>query len=78
MGHDFGDFFIQSVAENLVSAINDGDTLGRIGGDEFALIISRELDEKQVFSYVDTIRKNLSKPFLVQDREVYTTGSFVL
>lgn len=76
LGHDFGDFFIQSVAENLVSAINDGDTLGRIGGDEFALIISRELDEKQVFSYVDTIRKNLSKPFLVQDREVYTTGSF--
>lgn len=76
LGHAFGDLFIQSVAENLRATIHNEDILGRIGGDEFALVIRRRLDEKQVFSYVDSIREELTKPFSVQNREVYATGSF--
>jgi len=76
LGHDFGDAFIQSVAESIKGCICDRDIFGRIGGDEFALIICRELDQEQVFSYVDFIRKSLMKRFHIENREIYSTASF--
>lgn len=76
MGHAFGDLLIQSVAENLRTAIHDEDILGRISGDEFALIISRKLDEEQALSYVDTVRKALMEPLSIQNRKIHTTASF--
>ena len=76
LGHAFGDLFIQSVAKNMNAVIHEDDILGRIGGDEFALIIGRKLDEEQVFSYIDSFRENLMKPFFMRNREIHTTGSF--
>ncbi len=40
LGHDFGDFLLQSVAQKLVSVTRDEDLVARFGGDEFAAIIT--------------------------------------
>jgi diguanylate cyclase (GGDEF)-like protein len=39
-GHYFGDRLLVQIARGLQGLIRDGDVLGRIGGDEFALVVS--------------------------------------
>lgn len=39
LGHDFGDLFLQNVANRLQSSIRKADTLARFGGDEFVIIL---------------------------------------
>lgn len=40
LGHDIGDIILQSVAQILASCFQNGDVVSRIGGDEFAVILS--------------------------------------
>ena len=61
LGHDQGDYLLVEVANRIASCIRETDTLSRIGGDEFTIILS---DIKQL-NDVDKITKNiLSKLFL--------------
>ncbi len=40
LGHDFGDFLLQTVAEKLTSSVRDTDLVARFGGDEFAALVT--------------------------------------
>lgn len=76
MGHHIGDFFIKYASQRLNSSIHKDDFLGRIGGDEFALIINRNLDEKEAYEYIEGIRMNFLKPFIVENNEIRSSASF--
>jgi len=76
MGHHCGDLFIQAVAQRLKAVIHEEDLLGRIGGDEFALVFQRDLKEEEAFQYVENIRKSFLKPFKIDNSDIRTTASF--
>lgn len=76
MGHHIGDLFISYAAKRLKASIHKSDFIGRIGGDEFALIIQRRLSDKEVFKYIDKIRKYFLQPYIIDGNEITSSASF--
>ncbi len=77
-GHDAGDALLVTVASELKNQLRDGDTLARIGGDEFiALLIDIEsLD--QCLPTVERVRETASLPVHYRDVELRVTASIGL
>ena len=69
-GHDIGDELLKQVALLLKGSVRQGDVVARLGGDEFMLILS-ELQSLDVAALIaDKIVRAISKPFMIQGREV--------
>jgi diguanylate cyclase (GGDEF)-like protein len=76
MGHHIGDLFVEKAAERFKASLHKDDMIGRIGGDEFALIISRDVNWEDAYYYIDNIRQEFLKPFFVCNNEIRTSASF--
>lgn len=75
-GHYIGDLLLKSIADKIKKIIHQQDMLGRLGGDEFTLIIQRDLNEKEIFDYIEKIRKSLLETFVVENMELNISASF--
>jgi diguanylate cyclase (GGDEF)-like protein len=76
LGHHMGDVFIESAANTLKKSLKESDLAGRIGGDEFALLISRRISRDEVFHEVEAIKNNFTMPFKIDNYEIRFTASF--
>jgi predicted signal transduction protein with EAL and GGDEF domain len=74
MGHSVGDKLLQSVATRLQSCVREGDTVSRIGGDEFVVLL-REIDEEGVASVSEKLLMSLATPFNLNGQEISTYAS---
>jgi diguanylate cyclase (GGDEF)-like protein/PAS domain S-box-containing protein len=54
-GHDIGDQMLVAVAQNMKAALRDGDTLARIGGDEFVAVLADLDNEAECYSVLDRL-----------------------
>jgi diguanylate cyclase (GGDEF)-like protein len=62
LGHHFGDTLLQAVVSRLRTVVRADDMLGRLGGDEIALIIQHPLKDEELFEYAENLRTVLLKP----------------
>jgi diguanylate cyclase (GGDEF)-like protein len=69
-GHAVGDELLRSVAQRMAAAIRGTDTVARVGGDEFLVLLSEVDDEQSVVSIVDTLYKSVCAP--------YTLGAYTV
>ncbi|MFL6756878.1 MAG: putative bifunctional diguanylate cyclase/phosphodiesterase [Sphingomicrobium sp.] len=65
LGHAIGDQLLVEVGRRLERAVGEGGRVGRIGGDEFALVWSNGCDRDRLSSVADQIIADLSKSFTV-------------
>ena len=79
-GHDAGDEVLRSVAKALALCLREEDCLGRIGGEEFALIIpgADPVGLENVAERLQAAARELSFPFFVDDRRVTMSIGFTL
>lgn len=63
-GHSFGDYLLKSVAERLQNSIRTDDFLGRVGGDEFVILIKNVPSIDVIKLKLDTIFEKLRDPFI--------------
>lgn len=74
-GHHTGDLFLMQVTARLSAVVHAEDLLGRIGGDEFALIMKRELSAEDALAYAEKIRNSLHDAFSVEGIVFHITAS---
>jgi diguanylate cyclase (GGDEF)-like protein len=75
LGHDAGDQFIYEVAQRINALIDQKDLIGRIGGDEFALIIPRNVNEDELSAYLNGIKDKFEESSSVHGRKLKSSAS---
>ncbi|WP_197382122.1 putative bifunctional diguanylate cyclase/phosphodiesterase [Mycolicibacterium mengxianglii] len=75
-GHAAGDELLRAVGERLRHYVGEKDTLARIGGDEFAILIEGE--SEQLDAVADRLQRALRNPFPVQGSSVRVRASMGL
>lgn len=75
MGHDVGDLLLIDAATRLRSAVRTGDTVGRLGGDEFLVILGSLREVKDIRPVAETMLTNFRQAFSVANRDIILTLS---
>lgn len=61
-GHEMGDRVLQVVAKRLETAVRDSDTVARMGGDEFVILLPGVRNESDVGRVIDKVQSKLADP----------------
>ena len=75
LGHDSGDLILQEVAERLLKCVRTSDTVSRLGGDEFTIILEDITEAYAASEVAEKIIEAISKPFQLTDQEIFLTTS---
>jgi diguanylate cyclase (GGDEF)-like protein/PAS domain S-box-containing protein len=74
-GHMIGDQLLVGIARRLEACVRPGDTVARVGGDEFTILLEDVTDVGEAVSVAERIQLELKLPFNLSGRDVFTTVS---
>ncbi|HTY51556.1 MAG TPA: bifunctional diguanylate cyclase/phosphodiesterase, partial [Steroidobacteraceae bacterium] len=74
-GHAAGDKVLVEVAERLISCVGVGGTVGRLGADEFGMVLWGLANAEEVRPVLEAALRALSRPFDVGDGEAFMSAS---
>jgi diguanylate cyclase (GGDEF)-like protein/PAS domain S-box-containing protein len=69
-GHDAGDAVLREIANRLKESVRDNDTVARVGGDEFILVINNQPGHEQLADLIERIRQRVNVPINVAGRDI--------
>ena len=75
LGHPAGDQLLGLVAEKFVEMVRQDDTVARIGGDEFVLLLEDVAQAQDVIAVVEKLMEVFASPFRLEGQEVRVTAS---
>ena len=78
VGIAVGDSILLTLARRLTRILKPQDTLARLAGDQFGLILMSEQDPTRITAFAETIRKTIRAPIAFNDREIFLTASIGL
>ena len=78
VGMALADSILLTVARRLGRLIKPQDTLARLSGDQFGLIVVSERDSTRITAFAETVSRTLRAPITFNDREIFLTGSIGL
>ncbi|MES2119806.1 MAG: EAL domain-containing protein [Pseudomonadota bacterium] len=69
-GHPKGDAVLRAVAKRLVDEVGEAGSVGRMGGDEFAIVIPDAQSRKKVEQLADRIIHAIKEPYVIDQTEI--------
>ncbi|MEI7843350.1 MAG: diguanylate cyclase [Gallionellaceae bacterium] len=75
LGHDVGDQLLKGVALRIKTCLRESDTVARIGGDEFVVLLSVIESASDAIGVAEKIRRSLNIPFGIDGHEVCISSS---
>jgi diguanylate cyclase (GGDEF)-like protein/PAS domain S-box-containing protein len=75
LGHSFGDRLLADIARRLQGALRASDTISRIGGDEFSILLPEVVSAEGVAGVARKILGSLAHPFRVEGHDFFVTAS---
>lgn len=75
LGHDVGDSLLKEIARRLDHNVRENDTVSRIGGDEFTILLTDVNNTKDVRIVAEKILLSLSRPFMLNGQDIISTVS---
>ncbi|WP_320174428.1 PAS domain S-box protein [Maridesulfovibrio sp.] len=75
LGHDAGDELLRETARRLNSCVREMDTVARIGGDEFLVVLNELRSKSDAGVIADKMIKSISAPFSYMGNEVFVGAS---
>ncbi len=75
LGHGVGDGLLRRVADNLTSILRESDTAGRVGGDEFAVLLTSLRDDYDAGQVANKILESMREPIVLKSRSIQCTVS---
>ncbi len=75
LGHGAGNELLQALSRRFSGLLSPNDTLARIGGDEFLVMLTECPTEKDVSLFCDRLLRSLDNPFEVAGQEIALTAS---
>jgi len=70
LGHQTGDILLKQVAQRLLRSVGDAGLVGRLGGDEFQVVLPSENDPERLSDLARTIINALSQPYSIDGNTV--------
>jgi len=74
-GHQMGDELLQEVARRLKSSLREMDTLARIGGDEFTVLLPGLRSREDAALVAGKLVDDMARPYILSGSEVFLTAS---
>jgi len=74
-GHEFGDLLLRAVAKRLSKSVRQSDTVARIGGDEFVIILETVHELREAGAVGLHVQRALAKSFTLDRQRVSITAS---
>jgi diguanylate cyclase (GGDEF)-like protein len=74
-GHGVGDLLLKGAGERMLNCLRESDTVARIGGDEFVVILRNIKKDDEAVSVAEKIRHALNQPFELADQNLSISSS---
>ena len=75
LGHSFGDLLLQQLAKRLQTCARDQDTVARVGGDEFLVVLGSVEEDSDAAIAAERIAREVNAPFNIQGQILNITCS---
>ena len=75
LGHHVGDLLLVEVAERLLETVRESDTVARMGGDEFLVLLPEVGSSNNAAAIAQKFIDYLVKPFFLEEHEIYISAS---
>jgi len=75
LGHDCGDLLLQEAARRITECVRASDTVARMGGDEFTVILTEISESDRIEPLLQKLLAALGEVFSIGDEQVYVSAS---